>query len=165
MTRIVFGKCCTRANKRCKLIRKVAITYADVAYTALFESLRELGNAGWSVCSDSSYPSIECEARLKRARRGVYVQRRGHATHCMPRRRNDTTVQLSRRTISRAYVWSLGPEGGNVVRCLEIARTTLVRYLKAASYKLKWVVSLKERSGALFEIGVCCPCDCQTSLA
>jgi hypothetical protein len=48
---------------------------------------------------------------LKRARRGTYVQRGGHATHCMPRRRNDTTVQLSRRTIESSIClvpWARG---------------------------------------------------------
>lgn len=54
-------------DKRCKLIRKIAITHAAVADTTVFEDLLDLSKTSRGVYADWGYPSIEREISLKQA--------------------------------------------------------------------------------------------------
>ena len=67
-------------DKRCKLIRKIAIMHATVADTTVFEELLDLSNTSQDVYTDRGYRSIEREARLKQAGWRVHIQQPGHAT-------------------------------------------------------------------------------------
>ncbi|GGY35852.1 hypothetical protein GCM10007387_17630 [Pseudoduganella albidiflava] len=48
-------------DKRCKLIRKIAVTHAAVADTKDFETLLNASNTSRDVYAHRSYPSIERE--------------------------------------------------------------------------------------------------------
>ena len=67
-------------DKRHKLIRKIIITDAAVADTAVFEELLDPNNTSRDVYADRGYPSVEREATLKRAGWRVHIQRKGRAT-------------------------------------------------------------------------------------
>jgi IS5 family transposase len=138
-------------DKRCKLIRKIAVTHAAVADTTVFESLLDATNTSRDVYADRGYPSIEREANLKQAGWRVHIQRRGHATKGI----SETQKQRNRRIATpRARVehifGALAQMGGKLVRCMGIVRTTFVLNLKAASYNLKRLVFLKEGGLAPF---------------
>ena len=62
-------------DKRCKLIRKIAVTHAAVADTTVFETLLDASNTSGGVYADRGYPSIEREASLKQAGWPVHIQR------------------------------------------------------------------------------------------
>lgn len=51
-------------DKRCKLIRKLAVTHAAVADTSVFEALLDPTNTSRDVYADGGYPSIEREQSL-----------------------------------------------------------------------------------------------------
>lgn len=67
-------------NERCKLIRKIAVTDADVTDTAVFEELLGLDNTSRDIYADRGYAKIECEARPKQAGRRLHIRRRDYAT-------------------------------------------------------------------------------------
>lgn len=63
-----------------KLMRKMAVTHAAVADTAVFESLLDRSNTSRDVYADRGYPTAEQEAKLKQAGWCVHIQRKGSAT-------------------------------------------------------------------------------------
>jgi IS5 family transposase len=138
-------------DKRCKLIRKIAVTHAAVADTTGFESLLDASNTSRDVYADRGYPSIERETNLKQAGWRVHIQRRAHATKGI----SETQKQRNRRIATpRARVehifGALAQMGGKLVRCMGIVRTTFALNLKVASYNLKRLVFLKKGGLAPF---------------
>jgi IS5 family transposase len=138
-------------DKRCKLIRKIAVTHAAVADTTVFETPLDASNTSRDVYADRGYPSIERETNLKQAGWRVHIQRRGHATKGI----SETQKQRNRRIATpRARVehifGALAQMGGKLVRCMGIVRTTFALNLKAASYNLKRLVFLKDGGLAPF---------------
>lgn len=132
-------------DKRCKLIRKLAVTHAAVADTTVFEALLDPTNTSRDVYADRGYPSAEREQNLTKAGWRVHIQRKGTATCGI----SDTQKQRNRRIATpRARVehvfGALAQMGGKLVRCMGIVRTTLSLHLKAATYNLKRLVFLKE---------------------
>ena len=138
-------------DKRCKLIRKIAVTHAAVADTNVFEELLDPGNTSRDVYADRGYPSIERETRLKQAGWRVHIQRRGHATKGISetQKRRNRAIATPRARVEHVF-GALAQMGGKLVRCLGIVRTTFVLHLKAASYNLKRLVFLKEHGLAPF---------------
>ena len=122
-------------DKRCKLVRKIAITHAAVADTAVFEELLDLSNTGRDVHADRGYPSIEREASLKQASWRVHIQRRGHATKGISetQKRRNRVIAAPRARVEHVF-GALAQIGGKLVRCLGIVRTTFVLQLKVTSY-------------------------------
>jgi len=138
-------------DKRCKLIRKIAITHAAVADTTVLEELLDLSNTSRDVYADRGYPSIERETSLKQAGWRVHIQRRGHATKGISetQKRRNRAIATPRARVEHVF-GALAQMGGKLVRCLGIVPTTFVLQLKAASYNLKRLVFLKERGLAPF---------------
>jgi transposase, IS5 family len=132
-------------DKRCKLVRKLAVTHAAVADTTVFEVLLDPTNTSRDVYADRGYPSIEREQKLKQAGWRVHIQRKGSATRGI----SDAQKQRNRRIATpRARVehvfGALAQMGGKLVRCMGMVRTTLALHLKVASYNLKRLVFLLE---------------------
>jgi IS5 family transposase len=86
-------------DKRCKLIRKIAVTHAAVADTNVFEELLDLNNTSRDVYADRGYPSLERETGLKQAGWRVHIQRRGHAPRAFRTRRSDAIARSPRRAL------------------------------------------------------------------
>ncbi|CDG83125.1 transposase DDE domain protein [Janthinobacterium agaricidamnosum NBRC 102515 = DSM 9628] len=133
-------------DKRCKLIRKIAVTHAAVADTNVFEELLDPSNTSRDVYADRGYPSIGREARLKQAGWRVHIQRRGHATKGISetQKQRNRAIATPRARVEHVF-GALTQMGGKLVRCLGIVRATFALQLKAASYNLKRLVFLKER--------------------
>jgi IS5 family transposase len=132
-------------DKRCKLVRKLAVTHAAVADTTVCEVLLDPTNTSRDVYADRGYPSIEREQKLKQAGWRAHIQRKGSATRGI----SDTQKQRNRRIATpRARVkhvfGALAQMGGKLVRCIGMVRTTLALHLKVASYNLKRLVFLLE---------------------
>ena len=132
-------------DKRCKLIRKMAVTHAAVSDSTVFETLLDPNNTSRDVYADRGYPSAERERNLTEAGWRVQIQRKGTATRGI----SETQKQRNRRIATpRARVehvfGALAQMGGKLVRCKGIVRTTLSLHLKAAAYNLKRLVFLKE---------------------
>lgn len=110
--RSYFGyKLHASVDKRCKLIRKIAITHAAVADTNVFEELLDPSNTSRDVYADQGYPSIERESRLKQAGWRAHPATRSRdqrhfrdAEAAQPRDRYATSP-------CRACVRRLGPDG------------------------------------------------------
>lgn len=138
-------------DRRCKLIRKIAITHAAVADTTVFEELLDVSNTSRDIYADRGYPSIEREARLKQAGWRVHIQRRGHAVKVISEahKRRNRAIATPHARVEHVF-GALAHMGGKLVRCLGIVCTTFVLQLKAASYNLKRLVFLKERGLAPF---------------
>jgi IS5 family transposase len=86
-------------DKRCKLIRRIAVTRAAVADTNVLEKLLDPGNTSRDVYADSGYPSIKRETKLKQAGWRVHLQRRGHATKDTPTPRSGATAPSPLRVL------------------------------------------------------------------
>jgi IS5 family transposase len=132
-------------DKRCKLIRKMAVTHAAVSDSTGFETLLDPNNTSRDVYADRGYPSAERERNLTEAGWRVQIQGKGTATRGI----SETQKQRNRRIATpRARVehvfGALAQMGGKLVRCKGIVRTTLSLHLKAAAYNLKRLVFLKE---------------------
>jgi IS5 family transposase len=129
-------------DKRCKPIRKMAVTPSAVSDSTVFETLLDASNTGRDVYADRGYPSAE---REQRAGWRVQIQRKGTATSGI----SQTQKQRNRRIATpRARVehvfGALAQMGGKLVRCKGIVRATLSLHLKAAVYNLKRLIFLKE---------------------
>lgn len=92
-------------DKRCKLIRKIAITHTVLADTTVFEELLDLSNTSRDIYADRSYPGIERETRLKQAGGRVHIQRRGHATEGISetQKRRNRAIATPREPVSSMY--------------------------------------------------------------
>lgn len=132
-------------DKRCKLIRKLAVTDAAVSDSTVFEQLLDPSNTSRDVYADRGYPSAEREKSLSEAGWRVQIQRKGTAQRAI----SQTQKQRNRRIATpRARVehvfGALAQMGGKLVRCKGIVRATLSLHLKAAAYNLKRLVFLRE---------------------
>jgi IS5 family transposase len=118
-------------DKRCKLVRKLAVTHAAVADTTVFEVLLDPTNTSRDVYADRGYPSIEREQKLKQAGWRVHIQRKGTATRGI----SDTQKQRNRRVPApRARVehvfGALAQMGAKLLSCMGMGRTTLALHPK-----------------------------------
>ena len=97
-----FGyKLHTSVDKRYKLLRKMIVTHAAVADTAVFEPLLDLSNTSRDVYADRGYPTAEREATLKKAGWRVHIQRKGSATKGISEaQKNATAVSPHREPAS-----------------------------------------------------------------
>lgn len=132
-------------DKRCKLIRKLAVTHAAVSDSTVFEVLLDPNNTSRDVYADRGYPSAEREEELTKAGWRVQIQRKGTATRSI----SATQKQRNRRiAIPRARVehvfGALAQMGGKFVRCKGIVRAFWSLHFKVAVYNLKRLVFLKE---------------------
>ncbi len=138
-------------DKRYKLIRKLAVTHAAVADTAVFEQLLDPGNTSRDVYADRGYPSIEREIKLEQAGWRVHIQRRGHAIKGISeaQKRRNRRIATPRARVEHVF-GALAQMGGKLVRCMGIVGASFALHLKAASYNLKRLALLKERGLAPF---------------
>jgi IS5 family transposase len=132
-------------DKRCKLIRKLAVTHAAVADTTVFEELLDTTNTSRDVYADRGYPSAEREHNLNQAGWRVHIQRKGTAKRAISEAQKQRNRRIATPRARVEHVFgALAQMGGKLVRCLGIVRTTLTLHLKAAAYNLKRLVFLKE---------------------
>lgn len=132
-------------DKRCKLIRKLAITNAAVSDSTVFEELLDPSNTSRDVYADRGYPSAEREKSLRQAGWRVQIQRKGTAQRAIsaPQKQRNRRIATPRARIEHVF-GALAQMGGKLVRCNGIIRATLSLHLKAAAYNLKRLVFLKE---------------------
>lgn len=112
-----------KRDKRCKLIRKLAVTHAAVSDSTIFEVLLDHSNTSRDVYADRGYPSAEREQTLTAEGWRVQIQRKGSAT-C---RISDTQKQRNRRIPTPCagveHVFgALAQMGAKLVRCRGIVR-------------------------------------------
>lgn len=140
-----FGyKLSTSADKRYKLIRKLKVSKASEHDTHHLESVLDTGNTSRDVYADKGYVDSEREARLKGDGWRMRIQRKaakGKPLSDCQKGRN-TRIAKTRARVEHIYA-ALEQMGGKGLRCIGLARAVLQLNLKAATYNLRRLCSLK----------------------
>lgn len=137
-------KLSTSADKRYKLIRKLKVSTASEHDTHHLEDVLDTSNTSRDVYTDKGYVDGEREARLKDQGWRMQIQRKAAKgkplSECQQRRNN--RIAKSRSRVEHVYA-SLQQMGGKSLRCIGLKRAVLQLNLKAASYNLRRLCSLK----------------------
>lgn len=140
-----FGyKLSTSADKRYKLIRKLKVSTASEHDTHHLEAVLDSGNTSRDIYADKGYVDGEREARLKEAGWRMHIQRKagkGKPLSDCQKQRN-TRIAKSRARVEHVYA-SLEQMGGKGLRCIGLGRAVIQLHLKAATYNLRRLCSLK----------------------
>ncbi|MGZ5044641.1 MAG: IS5 family transposase, partial [Methylobacter sp.] len=140
-----FGyKLSTSADKRYKLIRKLKVSTASEHDTHHLEAVLDSGNTSRDIYADKGYVDGEREARLKEAGWRMHIQRKagkGKPLSDCQKQRN-TRIAKSRARVEHVYA-SLEKMGGKGLRCIGLDRAVIQLHLKAATYNLRRLCSLK----------------------
>ena len=121
------------------------MTHAAVYDSTVFKVLLDPNNTSRDVFADRGYPSAERDQNLTEAGWRVQIQRKGSATRGISatQKQRNRRIATPRARVEHVF-GALVQMGGKFVRCNGIVRTTLSLHLKAAVYKLKRLVFLKE---------------------
>jgi len=147
-----FGyKPSANTDKRHKLIRKIKVSTAAEHDTNHLGGILDPGNTSRDLYGDKGYVDGEREGRLKAEGWRVHIQRRAAKgkplSECQKGR--NTRIARTRARVGHVFA-SIGQMGGNVPRCIGIARATLLLNWKAATYNLRRLCSLKTCGVAAF---------------
>jgi IS5 family transposase len=147
-----FGyKLSASADRRHKLIRKIKVSTASEHDTLHLEDVLDPHNTSRDLYGDKGYVDGEREKRLKAAGWRVHIQRKaakGRPLSACQQRRN-TRIARTRARVEHVFA-GMGQMGGNVLRCIGLARATLQLNWKAAAYNLRRLCSLKTCGVAAF---------------
>jgi IS5 family transposase len=137
-------KLSTSADKRYKLIRKLKVSTASEHDTHHLEDVLDTGNTSRDVYADKGYVDGEREARLKDQGWRMRIQRKAPKgkplSNCQQQR--NQRIAKSRARVEHVYA-SLQQMGGKGLRCIGLERAVLQLNLKAATYNLRRLCSLK----------------------
>ncbi|MGZ8930652.1 MAG: IS5 family transposase [Methylosarcina sp.] len=140
-----FGyKLSTSVDKRYKLVRKLSVSTASEHDTHHLEVVLDTGNTSRDIYADKGYVDSEREARLQDEGWRMQIQRKapkGKPLSDCQQRRNQW-IAKSRARVEHIYA-SLQQMGGKGLRCIGLDRATLQLNLKAATYNLRRLCSLK----------------------
>ena len=147
-----FGyKLSANTDKRYKLIRKIKASTASEHDTNHLEGILDPGNTSRDLYGDKGYVDGEREGRLKKEGWRVHIQRKAAKgkplSECQKGR--NTRIARTRARVEHVFA-SIEQMGGNVLRCIGIARATLLLNWKAATYNLRRLCSLKTCGVAAF---------------
>lgn len=140
-----FGyKLTVNADKRYKLIRKMKVTTASGHDTLHLDDVLDPLNTSRDLFADKGYVDAEREARLKSEGYRVPIQRKAKKgkplSQCQQRR--NTRIAKTRSRVEHVFA-GLGQLGGKTLRSIGLDRADLQLNLKAATYNLKRLCSLK----------------------
>jgi len=140
-----FGyKMTVNADKRYKLIRKVKVTTASEHDTLHLNDVLDPLNTSRDLYADKGYVDTEREARLKSEGYRVHIQRKAQKgkplSECQQRR--NTRIAKTRSRVEHVFA-SLEQLGSKKLRSIGLDRATLQLNLKAATYNLRRLCSLK----------------------
>jgi transposase, IS5 family len=140
-----FGyKLTANADKRYKLIRKLKVTTASAHDTLHLDDVLDPLNTSRDLFADKGYVDAEREARLKSEGYRVHIQRK--AKKCRPlsecQQRRNTRIAKTRSRVEHVFA-GLEQLGGKTLRSIGLGRAALQLNLKAATYNLKRLCSLK----------------------
>lgn len=132
------------ADKRYKLIRKLKVTTASEHDTLHLDDVLDEYNTSRDLYGDKGYVDAEREARLKAAGYRVHIQRKAAKgkplSNCQKRR--NTRIAKTRARVEHVFA-AIEQLGGKGLRSIGLARATLQLNLKAATYNLRRLCSLK----------------------
>lgn len=137
-------KLSTSVDKRYKLIRKLKVSTASEHDTHHLEDVLDTGNTRRDLYADKGYIDGEREARLQEDGWRTHIQRKapkGKPLSDCQQRRNQR-IAKSRARVEHIYA-SLQQMGGQALRCIGLDRARLQLNLKAATYNLRRLCSLK----------------------
>lgn len=140
-----FGyKLSTSADKRYKLIRKLKVSTASEHDTHHLEAVLDTGNTSRDSYADKGHVDGEREARLKYAGWRAHIQRKAGKGKPLSdcRKQLNTRIAKGRARVGHVYA-SLEQMGGKGLRCIGLDRAVLQLHLKAATYNLRRLCSLK----------------------
>lgn len=140
-----FGyKMTVNADKRYKLIRKLKVTTASEHDTLHLEDVLDEFNTSKDLYGDKGYVDGEREARLKTKGYRVNIQRKAQKgkplSDCQKRR--NTRIAKTRARVEHVFA-GIEQLGGKGLRSIGLARATLQLNLKAATYNIRRLCSLK----------------------
>lgn len=139
-------------DARYKLIRRVAITPANVDDGQTLDKILDVANTGKRVLADRGYDSQANRELLKAAQ-----LRDGIARRARPGQEHRQRLDARNRTISKTrargeHAWAgLQQLGGKVVRAMTLARNELAITLKCVAYNVKrlaWLAANDPASAA-----------------
>jgi transposase, IS5 family len=137
-------KLTTSVDKRYKLIRKLKVSTASEHDTHHLEDVLDNSNTSRDVYADKGYVDGEREARLHDQGWRMRIQHKapkGKTQSDCQQRRNQR-IAKSRARVEHVYA-SLQQMGGKGLRCIGLDRAVLQLNLKAATYNLRRLCSLK----------------------
>lgn len=144
-------KLSTGVDKRHKLIRKIHVSTASEHDTLHFEGVLDPGNTSRDVWADKGYVDGAREQRLSEKGWRLHIQRKGQP--CKPlsdcQERRNRRIAKTRARVEHVYA-SLQQMGGKALRCIGLARATLLLNWKAAVYNLRRLCTLREVGPAAF---------------
>lgn len=140
-----FGyKLTVNADKRYKLIRKLKVTTASEHDTLHLDDVLDPLNTSRDLYADKGYVDAEREARLKSEGYRVHIQRKAKKgkplSDCQKRR--NTRIAKTRSRVEHVFA-GLEQLGGKTLRSIGLDRATLQLNLKAATYNIRRLCSLK----------------------
>lgn len=140
-----FGyKLSASADKQYKLIRKLKVSTASEHDTLHLEAVLDDSNTSQDLYADKGYVDANREARLKAAGWRVHIQRKASKNKplsvCQQGRNN--RIAKTRARVEHVFA-SMEQMGGKSLRCIGLLRATLQLNLKAATYNLRRLCSLK----------------------
>jgi len=140
-----FGyKVSASADQRYKLIRKLKISTARENDTCHLEEVLDSANTSRDLYGDKGYVDSAREARLKSQGWRVHIQRKAHKGKPLSACQNRRNTRIARTRARVEHVFAgLAHLGGKTLRCIGLARATLLLNWKAASYNLRRLCSLK----------------------
>jgi len=137
-------KLTTSVDKRYKLIRKLKVSTASEHDTHHLEDVLDSSNTSRDVYADKGYVDGAREARLQDQGWRMRIQHKaakGKGQSDCQQRRNQR-IAKSRARVEHVYA-SLQQMGGKGLRCIGLDRAVLQLNLKAATYNLRRLCSLK----------------------
>jgi transposase, IS5 family len=132
------------ADKRYKLIRKLKVTAASEHDTLHLDAVLDKHNTSRDLYGDKGYVDAEREARLKASGYRAHIQRKpakGKPLSDCQKRRN-ARIAKTRARVGHVFA-GFTQLGGKALRSIGLARATLQLNLKAATYNLRRLCSLK----------------------
>ncbi len=142
-------KLSTSADKRYKLIRKLKVSTASEHDTHHLEAVLDTSNTSRDVYADKGYVDSEREARLQEEGWRLQIQHKAPKgkplSNCQQQR--NQRIAKSRARVEHVYA-SLQQMGGKGLRCIGLDRAVLQLNLKAATYNLRRLCTLKTGSVA-----------------
>lgn len=140
-----FGyKLSANVDNRYKLIRKVKVSTASEHDTLHLEGVLDSSNTSQDLYADKGYVDGERETRLKATGLRMHIQRKaakGKPLSDCQKGRN-TRIAKTRARVEHVFA-SLEQMGGKGLRCIGLDRAILQLNLKAATYNLRRLCSLK----------------------
>ncbi|MBD7924774.1 IS5 family transposase [Xanthomonas bonasiae] len=134
-------------DRRWGFIRRYDVSAANVHDSRHFEQVLDPDNTGRTVWADSGYADAGREAALRQRGYHPAIQHQGQARKPLSEREKRRNHRIAKDRVFGEHPFArLAQQGGKCLRCIGLARATVVIGLKVASHNLLRLARLQDRA-------------------